>query len=231
MTAEAATLAGAPTGARSLPSLRGDLAMVAELIEPGSRVLDVGCSEGELLAYLARAKSVDGRGIELSQSGVNACVRNGLSVIQGDADSDLAAYPSDSFDYVVLSQTLQATRNPRTVIEQLVRIGRRAIVSFPNFGHWRIRLHILLTGRMPVTHLLNHDWYDTPNIHLCTVRDFVMLTSAIGVTIEQSVTLDRAGRPFSLDPRGSLANLLAEQGLFMLSRASFDSRADARGSG
>jgi methionine biosynthesis protein MetW len=183
------------------------------------------------LAYLARAKSVDGRGIELSQSGVNACVRNGLSVIQGDADRDLAAYPSDSFDYVVLSQTLQATRNPRTVIEQLVRIGRRAIVSFPNFGHWRIRLHILLTGRMPVTHLLNHDWYDTPNIHLCTVRDFVMLTSAIGVTIEQSVTLDRAGRPFSLDPRGSLANLLAEQGLFMLSRASFDSRADARGSG
>jgi len=181
-------------------------------------VLDVGCGEGELLDHLARAKSVDGRGIELSQSGVNACVRHGLSVIQGDADSDLAAYPSGSFDYVVLSQTLQATRNPRVVIEHLVRIGRRAIVSFPNFGHWKIRLHILLTGRMPVTHLLNHDWYDTPNIHLCTVRDFVALTAALGVAIEKSVTLDRAGQPFSLDPRGSLANLLAEQGLFMLSR-------------
>jgi len=218
MTAAAAALTGAPAGARALPSLRGDLAMVADLIEPGSRVLDVGCGEGELLAHLARAKSVDGRGIELSQSGVNACVRHGLSVIQGDADSDLAAYPSDSFDYVVLSQTLQATRNPRVVIDHLVRIGRRAIVSFPNFGHWRIRLHILLTGRMPVTHLLNHDWYDTPNIHLCTVRDFVTLTGALGVAIEKSVTLDRAGRPFSLDPRGSLANLLAEQGLFMLSR-------------
>jgi len=219
MTAATTALAGAAhAGARTAPTLRGDLAMVAELIEPGSRVLDVGCGEGELLAHLARAKSVDGRGIELSQSGVNACVRHGLSVIQGDADSDLAAYPSGSFDYVVLSQTLQATRNPRHVIEHLVRIGRRAIVSFPNFGHWKIRLHILMTGRMPVTHLLNHDWYDTPNIHLCTVRDFVILTGALGVAIEKSVTLDRAGRPFSLDPRGSLANLLAEQGLFMLSR-------------
>jgi methionine biosynthesis protein MetW len=220
MTVQAAVLADAPAaGARTLPRLRGDLAMVADLIEPGSRVLDVGCGEGELLAHLTRAKSVDGRGIELSQSGVNACVRHGLSVIQGDADSDLAAYPSGSFDYVVLSQTLQATRNPRVVIEHLVRIGRRAIVSFPNFGHWKIRVHIMLTGRMPVTHLLNHNWYDTPNIHLCTVRDFVALTAALGVEIEKSVTLDRAGQPFSLDPRGSLANLLAEQGLFMLSRS------------
>jgi len=157
--------------------------------------------------------------MELSQSGVNACVSHGLPVIQGDADGDLDDYPSDAFDYAILSQTLQATRNPRVVIEHLVRIGRRAIVSFPNFGHWKIRLHILVTGRMPVTHLLNHDWYDTPNIHLCTVRDFVMLTGALGVAIEKSVTLDRAGRPFSLDPRGSLANLLAEQGLFMLSRS------------
>jgi methionine biosynthesis protein MetW len=220
MTAQAAVLADAPrVKTRILPPLRGDLAMVADLIEPGSRVLDVGCAGGELLDHLARAKAVDGRGIELSQSGVNACVRQGLSVIQGDADSDLAAYPSGSFDYVVLSQTLQATRNPRVVIEHLVRIGKRAIVSFPNFGHWKIRLHILVTGRMPVTHLLNHSWYDTPNIHLCTVRDFVTLTSTLGVAIEKSVTLDRAGRPFSLDPRGSLANLLAEQGLFMLSRS------------
>ena len=220
MTAQAAALSGAPAAqTRTLPRLRGDLAMVADLIESGSRVLDVGCGEGELLDHLARAKAVDGRGIELSQSGVNACVRHGLSVIQGDADSDLAAYPSGSFDYVVLSQTLQATRNPRLVIEHLVRIGRRAIVSFPNFGHWKIRLHILMTGRMPVTHLLNHSWYDTPNIHLCTVRDFVALTATLGVAIEKSVTLDRAGRPFSLDPRGSLANLLAEQGLFMLSRS------------
>ena len=204
----------------SLHPLRADLALVAEMIEPGARVLDVGCGEGELLAHLTRAKGVDGRGIEISQSGVNACVRHGLSAIQGDADRDLADYPSDAFDYAVLSQTLQATRNPRQVIEHLVRIGRHAIVSFPNFGHWRIRLHLLLGGRMPKTHLLNHAWYDTPNIHLCTLKDFTALTGELGVAIERSVTLDRAGRPFSLDPHGSLANLLAEQGLFLLSRRS-----------
>ena len=218
MSAATTDLAAAPLPAPAVPKLRGDLALVAAIVEPGARLLDVGCGEGELLAYLARTKSVDGRGIELSQSGVNACVRHGLSVIQGDADRDLADYPSDAFDYVVLSQTLQATRNPRLVVEQLVRIGRRAIVSFPNFGHWRIRLHLLLRGRMPVTRLLQHDWYDTPNIHLCTIRDFMGLTSALGIAIEKSVTLDRFGRPFSLDPRGTLANVLAEQGLFVLSR-------------
>jgi len=216
MSPEASTLAS--TGAGDMPRLRGDLALVAEMIEPGARVLDIGCGDGELLAYLTRAKEVDGRGIELSQSGVNACVRHGLSAIQGDADRDLADYPSDAFDYAVLSQTLQATRNPRLVIEHLVRIGRHAIVSFPNFGYWRIRLHLLARGRMPETHLLNHAWYDTPNIHLCTLKDFTALAAELGITIERSVTLDGAGRPFSLDPRGSLANLLAEQGLFMLSR-------------
>jgi methionine biosynthesis protein MetW len=206
------------SGTFDVPQLRGDLALVAEMIEPGARVLDVGCGEGELLAHLTRAKGVDGRGIELSQSGVNACVRHGLSAIQGDADRDLADYPTGAFDYAVLSQTLQATRNPRQVIEHLVRIGRHAIVSFPNFGYWRIRWHLLLSGRMPKSHLLNHSWYDTPNIHLCTLKDFTALTDELGLEIERSVTLDRAGQPFSLDPRGHLANLLAEQGLFMLSR-------------
>jgi len=204
--------------ARAPGGSRVDLLVVADMVEPGARVLDVGCGEGELMAYLMRAKGVDARGIELSQSGVNACVRAGLSVIQGDADRDLADYPSDAFDYAVLSQTLQAMRNPLGVVEQLVRIGRRAIVSFPNFGHWRIRLHLMLRGRMPVTHRLNHAWYDTPNIHLCTLRDFVSLTSALDVAIEHSVTLDRSGLPFKLDPGGNLANLLAEQGVFMLSR-------------
>ena len=216
MSPDAVTLERAP--ATDVPPLRGDLALVADMIEPGARVLDVGCGDGELLAYLTRAKRVEGRGIELSQSGVNACVRRGLSAIQGDADRDLADYPSDAFDYAVLSQTLQATRNPRLVIEHLVRIGRHAIVSFPNFGHWRIRLHLLLSGRMPRTHLLNHAWYDTPNIHLCTLKDFTALANELGIGIERSITLDRAGRPFSLDPRGSLANLFSEQGLFMLSR-------------
>jgi methionine biosynthesis protein MetW len=205
-----------PAAAAAAGELRQDLRLIADMIEPGSRVLDIGCGDGALLAYLARRKNVDGRGIELSQSGVNACVGHGLSVIQGDADRDLDAYPTGAFDVVVLSQTLQATRSPRKVVEALVRIGQRAIVSFPNFGFWRIRLRLLVNGRMPVSHCLAYPWYETPNIHLCTIRDFVALCDEIGVQVERSVTLDRLGRPYSLDPRGSLANLLAEQGIFVL---------------
>ena len=197
--------------------LRRDLRLIADMIEPQARVLDIGCGDGALLGYLARNKNVDGRGIELSQSGVNACVGHGLSVIQGDADRDLAAYPADTFDVVVLSQTLQATRRPRKVVEELVRIGRRAIVSFPNFGYWRMRLGLLVTGRMPVSHCLAYPWYETPNIHLCTICDFVALCDELGVRVERSVTLDRHGQPYSLNPRGGLANLLAEQGVFVLS--------------
>jgi methionine biosynthesis protein MetW len=208
--------------AASADRLRRDLRLIAEMVEPESRVLDIGCGDGALLAYLAREKGVDARGMELSQSGVNACVRHGLSVIQGDADHDLDAFPAGAFDVAVLSQTLQATRRPRHVVEELVRIGKRAIVSFPNFGFWRIRLGLLWRGRMPVSELLNNSWYDTPNIHLCTIRDFVVLCDALGTKIERSITLDRHGRPFSLDPRGGLANLLAEQGVFVLSGKSRD---------
>jgi methionine biosynthesis protein MetW len=207
-----------PIGEGAAPDeLRSDLRLIADMIEPGERVLDIGCGDGALLAYLARRKNVDGRGMELSQSGVNACVSHGLSVIQGDADRDLDAYPEGAFDVVVLSQTLQATHRPRRVLESLVRIGRRAIVSFPNFGFWRVRLKLLLRGRMPVSPLLPHLWYETPNIHLCTIRDFVALCDEIGIAVARSLTLDRHGRPYPLDPRGSLANLLAEQGVFVLS--------------
>jgi methionine biosynthesis protein MetW len=205
-----------PAAAGKNARLREDLRLVAGMIEPGARVLDIGCGDGELLSFLARQKRVDGRGMELSQSGVNSCVRHGLSVIQGDADHDLDDYPSGGFDYVVLSQTLQATRQPRGVIEHLVRIGRRAIVSFPNFGHWRIRASLLVKGRMPRTPLLGQTWYDTPNIHLCTILDFVALCDELGVAIERSITLDRAGLPYRLNPRGGLANLMAEQALFLL---------------
>src|SRR5580704_8806410 len=207
----AAPGAHSTSAAMALGELRRDLRVIADMIEPGARVLDIGCGDGALLAYLVREKGVDARGMELSQSGVNACVRHGLSVIQGDADRDLEAFPGGAFDVAVLSQTLQATRQPRHVLESLIRIGKRAIVSFPNFGFWRIRLSLLRRGRMPVSELLTNPWYDTPNIHLCTIRDFVALCDEIGVRIERSLILDRHGGPFTLKLRGGLANLLAEQ--------------------
>ncbi len=198
--------------------MRRDLAAVAEMVTPGSRVLDVGCGDGALLELLAREKGVDGRGVELSQRGVNDCVAKGLPVIQGDADTDLVDYPHDAFDYVILSQTLQATRRPRDVLAQMLRIGRRAIVSFPNFGYWRVRLDLLLNGRMPVTAHLDHAWYDTPNIHLCTISDFVALAEELGAHIAGGVALDRNGAPVRLDAPWWVWNLFGAQAVFLLER-------------
>jgi methionine biosynthesis protein MetW len=214
MSPEASNLNGGRPA--TIAPLREDLQLVSDMIDPGSRVLDVGCGNGELLYHLLHAKDVDGRGMELSQGGVNSCVRNGLSVIQGDADNDLHDYPSNAFDYIVLSQTLQATRNPREVLHHLVRIGRHAIVSIPNFGHWRMRARLLVEGRMPRTASLPYHWYDTPNIHLCTILDFIDLCEEESIAVERSVTLDDLGRPYRLNPRGKTANLLAAQGLFLL---------------
>lgn len=196
---------------------RIDFDFIAGMIAPGSRVLDVGCGDGELLAMLAAQRGVDGRGIELSQEGVNASVARGLSVIQGDADTDLRDYPDDAFDYVVLSQTIQATRNPSDVLKELRRIGRNVIVSFPNFGHWRVRLKLLLQGRMPETSTLGFHWYDTPNIHLCTLRDFVELCEKLGFHIDDVLAVTGSGAKHVGKP-GPLDNLLASEAVFLMSR-------------
>ncbi len=197
---------------------RIDLLMVADMVAPGSRVLDVGCSDGELMELLATRRGCDARGIELSREGVNAAVARGLAVIQGDADVDLADYPDDSFDYVILSQTIQATRAPKKVLEHMLRVGRRAIVSFPNFGFWRMRLDLLLNGRMPRTDNLPYSWHDTPNIHFCTIRDFVALVDEVGARIESAAALDAAGQKVRFTAPWWVWNLLGEQAVFLLTR-------------
>ncbi len=199
-------------------ALRSDLYVVAQFLEPYTRVLDVGCGDGALLHYLSEDHGVDARGIELSQKGVNHCVANGLSVIQGDADTDLADYPDNAFDFVILSQTLQATRRPRRVLEHMLRIGRHAVVSFPNFGHWRVRGQLLFRGRMPVTDALSYQWHDTPNIHAFTIRDFVTLVEMCEGRIERSMALDANGRPIQVKVPWWFWNLFGAQAVFLLTR-------------
>lgn len=199
---------------------RVDLLLIKDMVAANTRVLDIGCGDGTLLRMLAEERGVDARGMELSQRGVNDCVAKGLSVIQGDADADLADYPDDSFDYVILSQTLQATRNPRRVLEQMLRIGKRAIVSFPNFGHWRIRLQIMFAGRMPITENLPLAWYETPNIHFCTIRDFVALVGEVDAQIDRAVALNSSGAPMRVNAPWWVWNLFGEQAVFLLERRS-----------
>jgi methionine biosynthesis protein MetW len=199
--------------------VREDFKEILRLVRPASRVLDVGCGEGALLELLAREKQVDGRGIEIGAAGVSACLARGVAVVQGDADRDLDDFPEGSFDYAILSQTLQAVLQPRHVLGQLLRIADQAIVSLPNFGHWRVRLDLLAKGRMPVTGALPEPWWATSNIHLCTLRDFTTLCAELGIQIEACAALGGGKPARPIDPARALENWRAEAALFVLSRS------------
>ena len=196
-----------------MSGLRPDLAVIASHVAKGARVLDVGCGDGALMAALRDERGVDARGLELNAANVAAAVARGLSVVQGDADTDLAYYPDVSFDYAILSQTLQTTRRPDKVVEELLRISRQAFVSFPNFAHWRGRMSLLFGGRMPVTRILPARWYDTTNIHHLTIDDFRALVKERGWTIDGQWFL----RGDKLSTLGN-ANLFAEHAVFLLRR-------------
>ncbi len=198
-------------------NVRVDHLLVADMVARGSRVLDVGCGDGELLQLL-ETRGVDGRGIEISREGVNASVAKGLAVVQGDADTDLVDYPDDAFDYVIMSQTIQATRHPRLVLEHMLRIGSHGVVSIPNFGHWSIRLGLLFGGRMPRTKNLPHTWYDTQNIHFCTIKDFSDLCKEIGAKMERVEAVNYWGTRLRLPAPWWFWNLFGEQAVFLLSR-------------
>ncbi len=192
---------------------------IVSLVRPGARVLDIGCGEGALLELLTEEKQVDGRGLEISPLGVQACLSRGLAVVQGDADRDLADFPTRAFDYAILSSTLQQVREPKTVLSELLRIAERAIVSLPNFGHWRVRLSLLARGRMPVTASLAEPWWSTDNIHLCTLKDFTLLCEELDIRIEQAAAL-ADGRPARrINPASALENWRAEQAIYLLSRS------------
>jgi methionine biosynthesis protein MetW len=197
---------------------REDFHEILRLVRPESRVLDVGCGEGELLELLTREKKVDGQGLELSTEGVAACIARGLAAVQGDADRDLDHFPTKAFDYAILSKTLQQVRDPRHVLSELLRIADRAVVSLPNFGHWRVRWALLARGRMPETQALPEPWWSTPNIHLCTLRDFTALCDDLALRIDACAALVPGKPARAIDPSRPIENWRAENALFLLSR-------------
>jgi methionine biosynthesis protein MetW len=192
--------------------------IIADLLEENTRVLDVGCDDGTLMEFLKKNKNVDIRGIEISKKKVQVCISKGLTVLEGNAEFDLKQFPENSFDYVVLGQTLQAFVNPEIVIKELLRVGKKAIVTIPNFGHWRVRLNLLTKGTMPVTKTLPNDWYNTPNIHMCTIKDFVKFSKTINFKIYKSLALMNKNVSNINNSNLSFKNLFAELGIFLIEK-------------
>ena len=198
--------------------MKSEYKIIADIITENTRVLDVGCSDGSLMEFLKKSKNVDIRGIEISKEKVQTCISKGLTVIEGDAEFDLKQFPDKSFDYVVLGQTLQAFINPEIVIKELLRVGNRAIVTIPNFGHWKVRLNLLFQGTMPVTKTLPNEWYNTPNIHMCTIKDFFKFSEKINFKIFKSFALMNKNISIINSSNLSFKNLFSELGIFLIEK-------------
>jgi len=198
--------------------MKSEYKIISDIITENARVLDVGCNDGSLMEFLKKNKNVDIRGIEISKEKVQTCISKGLTVIEGDAEFDLKQFPNKSFDYVVLGQTLQAFINPEIVIEELLRVGNKAIVTIPNFGHWKVRLNLLIQGTMPVTKTLPNDWYNTPNIHMCTIKDFFKFSKVMNFKIFKSLALINKNVSTINSTNLSIKNLFSELGIFLIEK-------------